>query len=115
MSDTNASPVPTVHPPAALINHTDRRGLIILIAALGLSFILACFAIRAYVRVKISGPWRGDDYLIIVATVWDAILILKPSTHGILDICYMPIRSCVSVNNKRIWKKDRSLKPRGSC
>lgn len=111
MSDTNAKPVSTAIPPTALINHTDRRGLIDVIAGLGLSFILACFAIRAYVRVKISGPWRGDDYLIGVATVWVVILIPKPSTHRVLDTCHMPISSRVSVYNPRIWKKDRSPKP----
>lgn len=55
--------------PLALITDSDRKGLVVVVAAITLSFLLACYLTRVYVRLRVSGPWSHDDSILSLATV----------------------------------------------
>lgn len=68
-SASNGTTTPGTLAHNALITSTDRRGLITVIAAILLSFVLTTFFTRLYIRLRVSGPWRKDDNAVMVATV----------------------------------------------
>ncbi|KAK5019803.1 hypothetical protein BJ546DRAFT_1076115 [Cryomyces antarcticus] len=76
MSDT-ASPSPIATPdillPLEVITPTDRGGLLTVITALFLSFVLVFFLLRLCIRLKARGSWRHDDNYLSAATVFSVI------------------------------------------
>lgn len=62
------SDVPRVDPPLSFVSPTDKGGLIVVLTALAMCFVLVAFVIRLYVRMAISG-FRLDDFVLTVASV----------------------------------------------
>ncbi|KAH8801763.1 hypothetical protein F5884DRAFT_527266 [Xylogone sp. PMI_703] len=62
-----------VVPPAQLITATDKAGLIVVITTFFLSCIWLALCVRLYVRVRVNGPWKLDDYCVAAATVLSTI------------------------------------------
>jgi len=58
-----------VVPPAQVINATNKAGLIVVITTYCLVSIWVALVTRAYVRLKINGPWKWDDWCVAAATV----------------------------------------------
>jgi hypothetical protein len=54
--------------PPYVITASDKRGLVVVIAATTLSFVWTCLLIRIYLRLKLR-EWKLDDYLLVAATV----------------------------------------------
>lgn len=69
---TTPSDVAGVSPPSLVVTSTDKSGLIVVMTALAMSFIVVAFLIRLYVRMSVSG-YRLDDFVLTLATVqsWD--------------------------------------------
>lgn len=65
---TAPSSLPGVAPPLFSVSDTNKGGLIVIITALTLCFVLVAFLIRMYVRMAISG-FRLDDCVLTAATV----------------------------------------------
>jgi hypothetical protein len=57
-----------VLPPLSFISKDDQGGLVAVITALALSFVLVSFLIRVYIRYS-SGPWKADDHIFTAVTV----------------------------------------------
>jgi len=57
-----------VSAPLGIISPTNQSGLILIITALALCFVLMSFGIRVQVRSS-NGPWKTDDNIVTVATV----------------------------------------------
>lgn len=55
--------------PLAVITPTDHSGLILITAALGLTFAVVSLFIRAYVRYEFSNRYARDDLLVAAAMV----------------------------------------------
>lgn len=62
------SDVPRLAPPLSLVSPTDKGGLIVVLTALAMCFVLVAFVIRLYVRMAVSG-FRLDDCVLTVASV----------------------------------------------
>jgi len=58
-----------VVPAPFVINSTDRAGIIVVVTTFCLISVWFLFVIRAYIRVKVNGPWKIDDTCVAVATV----------------------------------------------
>jgi hypothetical protein len=58
-----------VSKPPLTINDTDKRGVILVVSVVLLSFLLVSFLTRIWVRLRVSGPWSYDDTTLTVATV----------------------------------------------
>jgi hypothetical protein len=54
--------------PLGVISSTDQSGLILILTALSLCFVLVSFAIRLYIRVP-QKLWKWDDNVLTAATV----------------------------------------------
>ena len=54
--------------PLGVITATNQSGLILILTALSLSFVLVSFAIRIYIRVP-QRLWKWDDNVLTAATV----------------------------------------------
>lgn len=54
--------------PLGIISDTNQSGLILILTALALCFVLVSFAIRIYIRIP-HKLWKWDDNLLTVATV----------------------------------------------
>lgn len=61
--------------PPYVINASDKRGLVVVIAATTLSFVWTCLLIRIYLRLKLR-EWKLDDYLLVAATVSSLLQVL---------------------------------------
>src|SRR5437764_8104902 len=57
-----------VQPPLSFISKADHAGLVAVITALALSFVLVSFLIRVYIRYS-TGPWKPDDHIFTAVTV----------------------------------------------
>jgi hypothetical protein len=57
-----------VQPPLSFISKQDQGGLVAVITALALTFVLVSFFIRVYIRYS-HGPWKPDDYIFTAVTV----------------------------------------------
>lgn len=55
--------------PPFLITDTDKRGVIVVVSVVLLSFLLVAFLTRIWVRLRVSGPWSYDDTTLTIATV----------------------------------------------
>jgi hypothetical protein len=55
-------------PPLAVITSTDKKGILVTVGAVTLSFVLVCFCVRVWVRLRVSRPWSHDDTLLALAT-----------------------------------------------
>lgn len=66
------SDVPRLAPPLSLVSPTDKGGLIVVLTALAMCFVLVAFVIRLYVRMAVSG-FRLDDCVLTVASVVSCI------------------------------------------
>ena len=62
------SNVPGVTPPSLVVTSTDKGGLVVVMTALAMCFVLVAFLIRLYVRMSVSG-YRLDDFVLTLATV----------------------------------------------
>ncbi|GME26770.1 hypothetical protein GTA08_BOTSDO00917 [Neofusicoccum parvum] len=51
------------------ITENDKRGLVMVITSVTISFVLSCLLVRIYVRTKVK-EWKRDDSLLAVATVF---------------------------------------------
>lgn len=58
-----------VSDPPLVITDTDKRGAVVVVAVVTLSFLLVAFLLRIYVRLRVSGPWSYDDTTLSIATV----------------------------------------------
>lgn len=58
-----------VVPPPYHITDDDKRGLVMVITTITVSFVIACLLVRIYVRTKVNNDWKRDDSLLAVATV----------------------------------------------
>jgi hypothetical protein len=67
-SAPSATATPGVDPPLAFISNDNQGGLVAVITALALTFVLVSFFIRAYIRYS-NGPWKQDDHIFTAATV----------------------------------------------
>jgi hypothetical protein len=56
-------------PPATIITATDRSGWVMVATALGLTVVLLFLAIRVYIRLQISPPFRYDDAALVATSV----------------------------------------------
>lgn len=52
-----------------IITDTDKRGVIVVVSIVLLSFLLVSFLTRIWVRLRVSGPWSYDDTTLTIATV----------------------------------------------
>lgn len=59
-----------VVPPPYHITDDDKRGLVMVITTITVSFVIACLLVRIYVRTKVNNDWKRDDSLLAVATVF---------------------------------------------
>lgn len=66
MSDP--TPPGVAHAPF-IITDTDKRGVIVVVSIVLLSFLLVSFLTRIWVRLRVSGPWSYDDTTLTIATV----------------------------------------------
>lgn len=73
------SDVPNLVPPLSLVSPTNKSGLIVVLTALAMCFVLVAFGIRLYVRMAVSG-FRLDDCVLTVASVQSVTLIGKVET-----------------------------------
>jgi hypothetical protein len=64
LATTMAEPLP----PLAVITSTDKKGIIVTVAAVTLSFVLVCFCARVWIRLRVSRPWSHDDSVLALAT-----------------------------------------------
>jgi hypothetical protein len=74
-SAPSATATPGVNAPLASITKENEGGLIAVITALALTFVLVSFIIRAYIRHS-KGPWKRDDHVFTAVTVSVAEAIL---------------------------------------
>ncbi|KAF2686399.1 hypothetical protein K458DRAFT_430231 [Lentithecium fluviatile CBS 122367] len=58
-----------VRPPPYIISADDKRGLVVVVTATALSFVIVCFLMRAWLRLR-AGEWRDDDYILAAATIF---------------------------------------------
>ncbi|KAJ9603559.1 hypothetical protein H2200_011745 [Cladophialophora chaetospira] len=58
--------------PLGVISDSDQSGLILILTALALSFVLVSFAIRLYIRVP-QRLWKNDDNVLTAATFFSII------------------------------------------
>ncbi|KKY22888.1 hypothetical protein UCDDS831_g03322 [Diplodia seriata] len=58
-----------VIPPAYHINENDKRGLVMVITTVTVSFVMLCLAVRIYIRTNVR-EWKRDDSLLAVATLF---------------------------------------------
>jgi hypothetical protein len=65
-----------ITPPPFVITENDKRGLIVVTAAITLAFVWTCFFVRVWLRLQVR-EWRSDDYFLAAATVR-----LKLSMHS---------------------------------
>lgn len=70
------SDVPSVSPPLSLVSPTDKGGLIVVMTALAMCFVLVAFVIRLYVRMAVSG-FRLDDAVLTLASVQSLTLMTR--------------------------------------
>ncbi|KAL1639715.1 hypothetical protein SLS58_007613 [Diplodia intermedia] len=56
-------------PPAYHINENDKRGLVMVITTVTVSFVMLCLAVRIYIRTNVR-EWKRDDSLLAVATLF---------------------------------------------
>lgn len=68
------SDVPSVSPPLSLVSPTDKGGLVVVLTALAMCFVLVAFVIRLYVRMAVSG-FRLDDAVLTLASVQSLTLM----------------------------------------
>jgi hypothetical protein len=59
----------SVVPPYQFINARDKAGLVVVLTTFFLVAIWIAFLIRLYIRLKIRGPWKWDDWFVTGATV----------------------------------------------
>jgi hypothetical protein len=65
-----ADPLPEgVSPPPLVITDSDKRGVIVVVGIVTLSFLIISYLTRVYVRLRVSGPWSFDDSTLTAATV----------------------------------------------
>lgn len=70
MSTPSPTPLPDGYKPAAALLDADHRGSWIYITnGFGLVVVLIAFAIRTWIRLKVSPPFRYDDITLAGATV----------------------------------------------
>ncbi|MCJ1291175.1 hypothetical protein MMC34_002718 [Xylographa carneopallida] len=72
-------------PPFAVISPTDQSGLVIMAAAVGMSFVFVASLIRWYVRREVSNSFARDDAVIVIATVFSVlqtITVFVSVAHG---------------------------------
>ncbi|MCJ1436551.1 hypothetical protein MMC27_005930 [Xylographa pallens] len=77
--------IPGQAPPFAIISSTDQSGLVILAAAVGMSFVFVASLIRWYVRREVSNSFARDDAVIMIATIFSVlqtITVFLSITHG---------------------------------
>jgi hypothetical protein len=55
--------------PPFTVTDTDKRGIIVVVSVVLLSFLLVSYLTRIWVRLRVSGPWSYDDTTLTVATV----------------------------------------------
>ncbi|RAL13531.1 uncharacterized protein BO97DRAFT_433784 [Aspergillus homomorphus CBS 101889] len=55
---------------AYVISDTDRRGLLVVVANLFMSWMVLVGLFRVYMRLTIIGPWGLDDLMVLVASVF---------------------------------------------
>jgi hypothetical protein len=67
-SAPSATATPGINAPLAFISKDNQGGLIAVITALALTFVLVSFFIRGYIRYS-SGPWKQDDHIFTAVTV----------------------------------------------
>ena len=63
-----SSNLTSVSPPLSLVSPTNKGGLIVVLTALAMCFVLVAFVIRLYVRMAVSG-FRLDDAVLTLASV----------------------------------------------
>ena len=84
-----------VSPPLAVITPYDQGGLIAVITALSLSFVLVAFLTRIAMRFS-SGPWKRDDLMFVAAIVSPMWLLKQMVTTDIRPgPCIPPGRWCI--------------------
>lgn len=54
---------------AYVISDTDRRGLVVVVATLFMSWMVLVSLFRIYMRLAIIGPWGLDDLMAIFGAV----------------------------------------------
>jgi hypothetical protein len=67
-SASAATSTPGVNAPLAFISKTNQGGLIAVITALALTFVLVSFLIRGYIRHS-NPPWKLDDHVFTAVVV----------------------------------------------
>lgn len=69
MDEEVAESTAVIHPAPFLITDTDRSGVIVVLTTFCLISVWVLFVVRAYIRLKVNGPWKIDDTCVAVATV----------------------------------------------
>lgn len=57
-----------VVPPPYHITENDKRGLVVVVTTLTLSFVIVCLTVRVYVRTRVN-EWKRDDSLLAATSV----------------------------------------------
>ena len=63
-----------VIPPPYVIEPNDKRGVVVLGAAVNLSFVWTCVSILIWQRWKLR-EWKLDDYFVLSATVSPTLIL----------------------------------------
>ncbi|MCJ1396697.1 hypothetical protein MMC18_009589 [Xylographa bjoerkii] len=77
--------IPGQAPPFAIISANDQSGLVIMAAAVGMSFVFVASLIRWYIRREVSDSFARDDAVIVIATtfsVLQTIAVFVSVAHG---------------------------------
>lgn len=61
-----------VIPPPYVIDPNDKRGVVVLVAGVNLSFVWTCVLILIWQRWKLR-EWKLDDYFVVAASVSRAL------------------------------------------
>ncbi|OMP83321.1 hypothetical protein BK809_0004702 [Diplodia seriata] len=83
-----------VIPPAYHINENDKRGLVMVITTVTVSFVMLCLAVRIYIRTNVR-EWKRDDSLLAVATVSPSATSVPHCRSCNLALLLFPGRHCV--------------------
>lgn len=100
------SDVPGVTPPSLVLTSTDKGGLVVVMTALAMCFVLVAFLIRMYVRMSVSG-YQLDDFVLTLATVksWDYQSAIRSKLTFKPDYILCPILGRDPSSPQRIRKK----------
>ncbi|PGH15913.1 hypothetical protein AJ79_02080 [Helicocarpus griseus UAMH5409] len=95
--------------PIYVITDTDKRGIIVIVATALCSWMILSFCIRVYMRSRICGPFKTDDFAVGVGTVLgttQVAVLVKAAAHGFGKVLKLIDQSEVSVAEKAFYASE---------